>query len=166
MAVLPPIPQTPLVSTALDPETGRERLTPHVASDWYQWLLAVYSRLNRSSERLQSKRLPNLNASIAPVALALGSLHAGQYRVTWRFRKTQAATTSSSLLFTLGWTDGGVSMTRSSTAKTGNTTATEDNDTWVIRIDPASPVTYATTYASVGATPMLYELEVHVEQLP
>lgn len=168
MANLPPIPASAIVATDLDPVTGRPALTGQVETDWYQWFLALFDRTNKSAERLLRRRLvdPPLEASIAPTALPLGLLTAGLYRVTWRFRVTRPATTSSELSFTLGWTEGAVVMTRTSPAKTGNTVSTEDNDVWTIRIDQAAPVTYATTYASVGGVPMQYELEMLVESLP
>lgn len=166
MGNLPGVPNSVIVSESQDQATGRRRTLGYCEADWYQWFLALWNRVNRSAERLTTKRLTGQEASIGATSLPLGSLSPGMYRVTWRFRVTRAATTNSSLLFTLGWTDANVVMSRSSTAKTGNTTATEDNDTWVIRIDQASAVTYATTYASTGATPMQYELEIAVESVP
>lgn len=166
MANLPPIPQTDVVATIDDPETGKKRLTGAMEGDWYQFVLALWSRLNKTSERLTRKRLQGLSASIGATALPLGSLSPGTYRVNWRYRKTQAATLTSSLSFTLGWVDGLQPMSRSSTANTVNTTSAEDNGVWFIRIDQSSPVTYGTTYGSTGATPMEYELEVTVELVP
>ena len=166
MAVLPPIPQTSIVGTTLDPVTNRQRFTGFIESDWYQWFLALVTRTDKTSERVLRTRVQTQAASIAPTSLALGTLAPGLYRVTWRFRVTRAATTSSSLLVTLGWTESGLSLTRSSPAKTGNTTTTEDTDSWLIRVDQATAVTYATTYASVGATTMQYEVELVVEVVP
>jgi hypothetical protein len=53
----------------------------------------------------------------------------------------------------------------SGAAMTGNTTTTVQNATQVLQIDGSTPVTYATTYASSGATAMVYELTVLLEQL-
>ena len=166
MGNLPGVPNNPIVSESKDRATGEKRVEGYVETDWYQWFLALWGRVNRSAERLASKRLVLQDASIAATSLPLGSLSPGMYRVSWRFRITRAATINSSLLFTLGWTDDAVSLTRSSVAKTGNTPATEDNDTWLIRIDQAAAVTYATTYVSNGATVMQYELEVVVDSVP
>ena len=48
---------------------------------------------------------------------------------------------------------------------TGNTTATYLAESVPVRIDPNTSLTYATTYASVGATTMQYSLEVAVERV-
>ena len=78
---------------------------------------------------------------------------------------TTAATTSSSLTVTVGWTEGAVPLTVSGAAMTGNTTTTVQNATQVLQVDGSTPVTYATTHASSGATAMVYELTVLLEQL-
>jgi hypothetical protein len=49
---------------------------------------------------------------------------------------------------------------------TGNTTATVQNGSILIHADQSSTVTYATAYASVGATTMTYSLSVRLEQVP
>ena len=46
-----------------------------------------------------------------------------------------------------------------------NTTAKVLTGSWVLRVDQTTTITYATTYASVGATPMQYRLDVVVEQV-
>jgi len=48
---------------------------------------------------------------------------------------------------------------------TGNTTATVGSLTFLVRVDKATAITYATTYVSVGATAMQYRLDVLCEQV-
>ena len=85
------------------------------------------------------------------------------YRVTYTARVTTPATTSSSLTITISWTAGGVTQSIVGAAMTGNTTATLQTATMAPKIDQATPISYATTYVSVGATPMAYELDVILE---
>ena len=44
-------------------------------------------------------------------------------------------------------------------------TATVGSGSVIVRIDQATAITFATTYASVGGTPMQYRLDMAVEQL-
>ena len=48
---------------------------------------------------------------------------------------------------------------------TGNTLATTTSLSAIISVDDATTITYATTYASVGATTMQYRLDVVCEQV-
>ena len=82
--------------------------------------------------------------------------------MTWYLRITTAATTSSSVAVSFGWTDT-VSATLSGAAVTGNTVTTIQTGTGMFVVDAASPVTYTTSYSSVGATAMQYALSVTLE---
>jgi|TARA_R100000049_G_C1939092_1_gene83049 hypothetical protein len=104
------------------------------------------------------------SASIGTTAIPTATLATGLYRVGWTAKLTTAATTSSSLTVTLTWTRG-VTVTFAGAAITGNTTATFQSEIKQIKIDASSPVSYATTYVSVGATPMVYELAVVLERM-
>lgn len=106
------------------------------------------------------------SASIGTTAIPTSTLSAGLYRVSYYARITRAATVSSSLIVTIGWTESGVSLLQSGAAITGNTTFSLQNATWFIQIDNSSPITYATTYASVGGTTMQYKLVVALEAIP
>jgi hypothetical protein len=136
-----------------------------VTDPWIEWLTALIGDVDASPARLQTVTLTLQGASIGTTSIPFGALDTGLYRVSYYARITRAATTSSSLTVTLGWTEGGISLTSAGAAMTGNTTGTVQSGTLLIRIDAASPVSYATTYASVGATSMQYRLDVLLEQL-
>ena len=104
-------------------------------------------------------------ASIPLTPMPLPSLAPGPYRVSTYARVTVADAVSSSLTVTLGWTETGLALTHSFAAMTGNTTATVDSQTWLIEIDQASPISYATTYASGTPGAMHYRLTLIVEAL-
>ena len=105
-------------------------------------------------------------ASIGTTSFGLGTVHPGIYRVNCYARITRAASTSSSLIVTIAWTDGSVSQTHSFTALTGNlTTTTLKGPPLVIRVDASSVISYATTYASVGGTSMIYRADLVLESL-
>lgn len=145
-----------------EPKTGR-LLLPRV---WIDWFTALTIQVERNPERLQTVELEQQGSSIGTTPIPLDVLSEGLYRLTYYLRITRAATTSSSLSVTFGWTDGAVSCAFSTPAAvTGNTTNTVRGDTILVRSDQAAPLTYATTYASVGATSMQYSLDIVVEQV-
>ena len=63
------------------------------------------------------------------------------------------------------FTDNAINCTFTGAAVTGNTTATVQSLTWLIKVEQGTPVTYSTTYASVGGTVMKYALAVVVESV-
>lgn len=134
---------------------------------WHPFLMSLQTRVESSPERLTILDTGELDASVATTPLQLPALASGLYRISVYARITQAATTNSSLIVTLSHTDGGASPSKSTTAMTGNTTATT-NDPFVhlVHIDASTSINYATTYASTGATVMKYRAFIVVEAVP
>lgn len=156
MANSPPIPSRDPV---VDNKTGL------ITRTWQVYFRNLRTDIDSAPASLHQVALTAQTASIAATAVPSDVLTAGLYRVSWYARITRAATTSSSLTVTIGWTEQGTPLTVSGAAVTGNTTTTVQNATQVLQIDGSTPITYATTYASTGATTMAYELTVLLEQL-
>ena len=150
-------PPMPARDAMTDPKTGLIRRT------WQVWLRNLTTTVNDAPVRIQTVSVSGQAASIGTTSIPASSLSAGLYRVTWYLRITTAAATSSSVTVSLGWTDDTVTMSLSGAAVTGNTTTTSQTGTALLSVDNASPVTYATTYVSVGATPMQYTLDLTLE---
>lgn len=146
-----------------NPMIDRADLT--VTRPWYQWLIALIDRVDNGARRVAVERVSAQAASIGTTALPIGLIAGGLYRVSWALRVTQAATSSSSLTVGLSWTDGTIACSLSGAAVTGNTTATTQSGTALIQVDQGTPVSYSTTYASSGATPMQYQVEIVLEQV-
>ena len=127
------------------------------------WLLSLADRINATPEILASVQASTQAASISATSFSILSVSPGLYRLSMSARISRAATTSSSLIVTFGWTSGGVSCSTASPAMTGNTTATVSSLTVLARVDEATAITYATTYASAGGTTMQYDLDVSCE---
>lgn len=89
----------------------------------------------------------------------------GLYRVNWWARIVQAAGVSSSLTVTIATTDGTVAVSIAGAAITGNTTATVQGQSVILRADAAAILTYSAAYVSVGAPVMKFDLEFAVEIL-
>lgn len=137
-----------------------------VGDGWLKWILALLHAVNATDQQVGSVSLTAQTASIPGTAIPAPTLTAGRYLVRWYFRVTTPGTVSSSLQVSIGWTDGGVACAVSGAAETGNTTATVQSGSLLVRIDAATSILYATTYASAGATDMQYALDVELEAVP
>jgi hypothetical protein len=151
--------QVPFRSPML--EGVRETIT----REWVRYLQSIVDVLNLAARRLDSVAKTAQGASLSATALDTGTLNPGVYRVSYSARITRAASTSSSLTVTMGWTDGAVAQSQAGGALTGNTTTTQQNTTMFIHLDQSTSITYATTYASSGGTTMQYALYVVAEQV-
>lgn len=135
-------------------------------SQWLTWFVTMRRLLNACARVIATVSLTTQGASIGATALPTGTLKPGLYRVSYYARISRAATTSSSLTVTVGFTHGGVACTIAGSAMTGNTTATVQTGTMLVKVDQNTSLTYATTYASVGGTSMQYALDVIAELIP
>lgn len=144
-----------------DPSSGK-LLMPR---KWVDWISALSTHVQTNTNLLTTVGLTAQAASIGTTSLPLAILGAGLYRITYYARITVAATVSSSLIVSLGWTDHTVSCSLDSAAIVGNTVSTVQGGTIMVRNDASAPLTYATAYVSVGATPMQYSLDLLVEQI-
>lgn len=132
---------------------------------WVKWFEAIRSLFDQTFGQVAKSDLAAQGAAVTTTPV-LANAVAGLYRVTYYVRVSRAASTSSSVQVTLGWTDGGVAQTFVGTALTGNTTATQESRSVLVRADNATNITVAVAYASVGATSMLYEVATLVEEAP
>lgn len=101
-------------------------------------------------------------AAIGTTPIPSDPLSAGLYRVTTFLRVTTAATVSSSVGVVIGFTSGGVACQFTGALLTANLANQPQSLTWLLKIDNASPITYATSYAS-NVAGMTYELSVTLE---
>lgn len=171
-----PIPiQDPIVNIAPPPQTkdGDEpRLSPKPAEQglltdkWALYLSDMETRINRATSVVVTPvQLTGLHSSIAGTDMTGGGVNAGLYRISYYACLTTAAGTSSSLQVSFTWTRSGVARTLSTTAYTGNSITAPLAGSFLIFTDGASPINYSTTYASVGAPAMVYELSVTLEKV-
>lgn len=137
----------------------------YVAPIWETWLRTLWNALNRTPQVLvsqtwtaQAVRIATTTVLVAPVT--------GLYRLSYVVRVTQAATTSSSLQVTLGWTDGGQALTMLGESLIGNTVTTSETLSVLVRADAKTALTVAASYSSGGTTPMQFGLSVVAEALP
>lgn len=141
------------------------QLSWRVSDSWTKWFSAQVQTIQSAAQSIGSASESNQSASIASTGIQGASLSTGVYRLAFYLRVTQAATTSSSIQVTFSWTDDGVACSRTTTAATGNLTTTTDTGTILVLADANSPISYSTTYGSVGATPMKYKIIVTLESI-
>jgi hypothetical protein len=168
MANALPLPVTDPLVNAPNPNLpkGQKDVNAYGMTDtWAKFFGSIAQTVSQASSTLNTTSVTAAAASIITTNLPLGQLNSGLYRVTWYARITRAASSSSSLTITLGWTDGGVAITQSGAAITGNTTATYQSLTYMIHVDRLTEITYATTYSSTGGTTMQYSLYLTVENV-
>jgi hypothetical protein len=107
----------------------------------------------------------NQSASIGLTDITGGSIVGGLYALSYYARITVPASVSSSLTIALDWRDGGVTLTFTGAAMTGNTTSTyQSGGLPLIKVDSLSPVRYSATRVSVG-TPMSFDLVVQLDRV-
>lgn len=133
--------------------------------DWQKWVGLIAEKLSRTPERKARVGLTSQQATINTTPIPLSVVRPGVYRVSYWIKITQAATVSSSFQFGLAWTRHGLTLTAQAAAVATNTTSTYQFGTLVIHVDATTPISYDLTYASSGATPMRYELDVVLEEL-
>lgn len=137
-----------------------------VTQPWFLWLYELWARVRTLTQVTATKALSNQNASIV-AGQAYGVAQTGIYRVAYCLRVTTLPTTSYSLTVTLGWRTGGVTRSQAFTALTGapGTLALgfQTGELPLVRCDSGTGITYDVAYVSVGATPMVYWLDVAVE---
>lgn len=130
---------------------------------WRAWFTSVKTAIDAAAQLIGAVALVAQGASIGTTAVPTAVRSAGLYRVSYYARITRAATTSSSLTVTISWTDGGVNCFQAGAAIVGNTTATAQSGSLLVRTTDPATIGYATAYASVGGTSMLYAFDVLVE---
>ena len=140
-----------------DPKEGT------ITRAWAEWLTNQSQIQASTARRLFDVELQDQTGNIPATDVSNGTLAAGLYRVSYYATIVRSATSSSSLTVTLDFTDRSVSKSISGAAITSNLTSAAQSGSFLIRIEKNSPVRYSTTYASVGATTMAFDLCVTLE---
>lgn len=162
-----PIPDAPIAYVSVGQGATRQRLAATLNADgWDQYFRSQQRAVQATAQRLKRVTLAGKSASIAPTVIPVSAIAPGLYRVTVYFRLTQAATVNSSLTVNIAHTDGTVACQFPGTAFVGNVTNRPQSFSVMLRSDQATSISFEVIYASVGAQPMLFDLELVLEALP
>jgi hypothetical protein len=134
-----------------------------VTMPWINWFSSLQQDVQQAPYRLTSVNLDNQVASLGVTGFALGRLSAGLYRVSYLMRVTTPATVSSGLSVGIGFTRTGITSVLAGVTMTDNAIGACRSETFLVRIDSATPVTYRSTYVSVGAIVMQYGVSFTLE---
>lgn len=149
-------------------------LENRVTNTWIEYFNNQTQTIDLTQTRVNSIQSTAQAVSIGATDMSGGTISAGLYVLMYYAAITQAASVSSSLTVTLDWKDAGVVKTYTGAAITGNTNSTYQSGApgfgtaagpGMIYIDGGSPVRYATTYGSVGGTPMQYKIYVTLSRV-
>lgn len=146
-------------------QAGEDPQEGHITDRWIDFLTQQGQQVSAGAQVIAESNLAAQSASLAATDLSNGTLAAGLYSLSYCLTVTRPATTSSSIAVAFDWISNGVTLSEAPAAVTGNTVTSRQSGTVIIRIDGASPVRYSTTYASVGATSMQYQLDVLLTRL-
>jgi hypothetical protein len=156
---LMPVPlDAPIISMPSDKGGPAQELAAD--ENFLTWFLNQYRTLSQCVRSLIPVQRAAQAAAISPTPIGAGRLSAGLYVLAYYARISQPASVSSALTVALGWTDGGQSCSQAGASMTGNTRATVQSGIVLLRADAPGTLTYSTVYASVGGTPMQYNLDV------
>lgn len=135
-----------------------------MTATWLDWLVQLIAQFSQTARRVVAVGLASQAAAIGATGLlAAGTLQATIFRVSIATRVTQQATTSSSLTVTINTVIDGIACQISTPALVSNNRTRPETSTFLLRADSPLLLTYSTAYASVGATPMAYSIDVVVE---
>ena len=156
MASVPGIPATNTwVSKAgiLDPSVQR-------------WMDGLRQNVNASPTQVGAVAETPLTLSVSATPIPIQQVNGTSYLVSYTLQVVTPASVSSSITFTLSWTNPyGVVCSQSGAALTGNATATQQNGSFMVDVSASTDITYAVAYASVG-TAMAYALTVRALEMP
>jgi hypothetical protein len=157
-------PSPPFRDVIAVPETNTPRFPRLlVGGAWQRWLSNLTLTLDDRPARVAHVPLAGQSASVATTPIPLATIGPGVWRVSYQVRVTTPASVSSSIQVTVHWTRG-IAQSQAGAALVGNATTTREGVSVILRSDGSTPISYSTTYGSVG-TPMVYELDVVAEEL-
>lgn len=132
---------------------------------WGQWIIALQRAVDSTPQRFGMLVEPGTLAAALPAQTLATVPATGLYRVNYYALITQAASVSSSLTFTIRWTDGGVAYLFTNAALVNGLAGATQTVLRPLHVDQGAAVTIEAAYASVGGTPMQYQLHAWVEAI-
>lgn len=137
-----------------------------ITDPWVKWLQFSQDTLQTTPRIFTNVTESAQAASISTTAFPNAQISGGLYRLTYSAQITQAATVSSSLAISFLWTSqDGTSQVVTSAAMTGNTVTTVQSGSFTVNAQTNSPISYSTTYGSVGGVAMNYTVSFVMENM-
>lgn len=158
-----PAPVTTQISE-VDQKTGK--FTGYVPTPWSDYFNGLDVQLAQTFSLVNQVQIPSGSTLVSATPIVNTILAPGLYRVSYYLVELQADNVGSSVTVTIGWTDRGTARSLAGAAVTLNNLQAVQTNTYLLRIDGSTPITYAVAYSSTGATPkMIYSLDITLEQV-
>jgi hypothetical protein len=156
----------PLSTPISDIDQRTKRMSGYLPTPWSDYFNGLDAQLAQSFATVDHVQIPNGSAAIGVTPITNRILSAGVYRVSYYFVELQADNVSSSATVTISWTDRSTARSLSGAAVTTNALSAAQTNTYLLRIDRATPITYAVAYTSTGGAPkMIFGLDIMLEQV-
>jgi hypothetical protein len=156
----------PLSTPISDTDQRSKRLSGYVPSAWADYFNGLDAQLGKNFTTISAVQVPSGSASIGLTPITPVILGAGIYRVSYYFVILQVDNVSSSAHVFIAWTDRGAPRNLFGAFVTTNTLNSVQTNTYLIRIDRATPIVYAVDYLSTGGAPkMIFSLDIVLEQV-
>lgn len=167
MSVLEAPPYQNEIAVAADRNDPRRLRLPKLVLgfEWQRYFGAVKQAVDEKPSRRTAVSLTDQHTSLGTTALPIGLIKPGVWRISVTVRVTTADGVSSAIQVSLGWTEGGVAQSESTTNLVGDSTTTREGKTFIIRADADTPITYSSVYASNTADAMRYSVDLVAEEL-
>lgn len=138
-----------------------------ITDAWVKWLQFSQDTLQATPRIFTNVIETDQAASISTTPFPNAQISGGLYRLSYSAQITQASAGTSSLTISFLWTSqDGTSQVATSAAMTGNTLTTVQSGSIVINSEVNAPISYSTTYASLGGPPdMEYTVSFVMENL-
>lgn len=154
--------QVPGIPSTNNWVTSADKLDPNVQ----RWMDGMRQSVNASPQQVGTVVETGSVASIPATTIPIQQVNGTSYQVSYTLQVVTPASVSSSITFTLSWTNPyGVVCSQSGVALTGNATATQQNGVFSIDVTASTDISYAVAYASVG-TAMAYAVTVRAVEMP
>lgn len=156
------------ISRPRRPEYKGDRQDPQegtITDAWVDWFTNLIAQQGRSPGRVATVELSAQTASISTTDMTDGALTAGLYWLTYSLRITQTDAGGATVAVAINWTgDSGLARQFAIASLSAASSLTPQHAQMLIRIDNATPVTYATTVV-VGGGNMIYALDIVLSEV-
>lgn len=137
---------------------------PNLIMDPWRKFLAQATENSNLAPAIATVTIASRTSAILTTPIASEPLSGGLYRVSLFTRIVTPASVNSSATPSITFTDSANVCTFTGTANTGNTVTSVSTNTFLVRVQAGTPISYAVAYAS-NAAGMAFDLEIVVEQI-
>jgi hypothetical protein len=154
------------ISTPISDVDKKGNFTGYVPIPWSDYFNGLDTQLAQTFALSAAIKIPSGSAAVGVTPITSEILSAGLYRISYYVVELQADNVGSQLQVNISWTDRATTRSLAGANITANSINIAQTNTYLLRIDRATPITYNVGYSSTGGAPkMIYSLDVTLEQM-